>query len=282
MRPLVALVVLAAPALLEAQAELQGRVLAEPERRPIANATITVPGLDIRTVTDSLGRFQLTKIPHGEHFVVTRALGFRPDSTPTVFDGDETLVSDIVLEPAVNELPTVTVREAAPPPRQGKMAAFDARKALGVGHFIDSEELEKDKNRPLGDILASRVPGITVHHGGSSKSWVASRRTTSVGKCAMCRVSRTEVLTLADIAAGAPLACYLDVYVDGAAAYSSSSEQVPLFDVNGMQASEIEGVEVYTGLGQIPAQYNKTSGGCGVMLIWLRDGPRHTNPDAKR
>jgi hypothetical protein len=97
----------------------------------------------------------------------------------------------------VNELLTVTVRAAARPPRQGKMAAFDARKALGV-------------------------------------------------------------------------------YVDGTAVYSSSSEQVPLFDVNGMQASEIAGVEVYTGLGQIPAQYNKTSGGCGVILIWLRDGPRDT------
>ena len=184
-----ALAVLAAPALLEAQAELQGRVLAEPERRPIANATITVPGLAIRTATDSLGRFRLTKIPRGEHLVVTRALGFRPDSARAAFDGDETVVSDIVLEPAVNELPTVTVRAAAPPPRQGKMAAFDARKALGV-------------------------------------------------------------------------------YGDGTAVYSSSSEQVPLFDVNRMQASEIEGVEVYTGLGQIPAQYNKS-----VRRMW-RDADR--------
>ena len=157
MRSLVALAVIAAPPQLEAQAELQGRVLAEPERRPIANATITVPALDIRTVTDSLGRFRLTKISRGEHFVVTRALGFRPDSAPAAFDGDETVVSDIVLEPAVNELLTVTVRAAARPPRQGKMAAFDARKALGV-------------------------------------------------------------------------------YVDGTVVYSSSSEQVPLFDVNGMQA----------------------------------------------
>ena len=75
MRSLVALAVIAAPPQLEAQAELQGRGLAEPERRPIANATITVPALDIRTVTDSLGRFRLTKIPRGEHFVVTRAFG---------------------------------------------------------------------------------------------------------------------------------------------------------------------------------------------------------------
>jgi hypothetical protein len=38
-----------------------------------------------------------------------------------------------------------------------------------------------------------------------------------------------------------------------------SLEQGDLFDVNGMPASEVERVEVYTGLGQIPAQYNKPS-----------------------
>jgi hypothetical protein len=276
------LALLIAPGRLVAQAELQGRVLAETARRPIANATVAVLTLGLRTVTDSLGRFRLSTIPRGEHVVVTSALGFRPDSTRTAFDGDETLVSDVVLKPAVNELPTVAVRAPAPPARLDKMAAFEERKALGIGHFIDSEELEKEKHRMLGDILASRVPGVTVHHGGFSKSWVASSRTTSVGKCAMCRVSKTEVLTLADIAAGARLACYLDVYVDGTAVYSSSSTQVPLFDVNEMQTNEIEGVEVYTGLGQIPARYNKTSGGCGVMLIWLRDGPRNINRDAKR
>jgi hypothetical protein len=55
-----------------------------------------------------------------------------------------------------------------------------------------------------------------------------------------------------------------------------------LFNVAGIQASQIEGVEIYTGMGQIPAQYNKTSGGCGVMLIWTRDGPRDRRRDAKR
>jgi len=55
-----------------------------------------------------------------------------------------------------------------------------------------------------------------------------------------------------------------------------SLEQVPLFDVNGMKTSEIERLEVHAGLGQIPAEYNKTSRGCGVVLIWLRDGPRST------
>jgi hypothetical protein len=47
-----------------------------------------------------------------------------------------------------------------------------------------------------------------------------------------------------------------------------------LMRVDSIQANEIEAIEVYTGMGQITAQYNKTSGGYSAMLIWTRDGRR--------
>ena len=34
--------------------------------------------------------------------------------------------------------------------------------------------------------------------------------------------------------------------------------------------AQIEAIEVYTSAAQIPAQFNKTSNGCGVMVIWTR------------
>jgi hypothetical protein len=73
-----------------------------------------------------------------------------------------------------------------------------------------------------------------------------------------------------DAAAGAPTACYLDVYYNGVLVYDSS-RKMPLFNVNSLLPSDVEGIEVYTGAGQMPVQYNKTSGGCGVMLIWSRE-----------
>ena len=145
---------------------------------------------------------------------------------------------------------------------------------MGVGHFIDRELLAKDENRRLGDILASNVPGLSIYRGTGSKSWAASGRTASSAKCAFCRTSRHEMLDPFDVAAGAPLACYLDVYLDGAAVYSSSARGTALFNLNSIEANEIEAIEVYTGVAQIPTQYYKTSGGCGVMLIWTRDGKR--------
>lgn len=262
------------PSVVLAQAELQGHVFSETGRRPLVNAGVSVPKLNLHASTDSLGRYRLQNIPRGEHLVITRAVGFRPDSALTSFDGDEALVSDVVLRVAVNELPTVVVRESTRPIPRGKMAEFEERKAVGVGHFIDRELLVKDENRRLGEILASHVPGLSVYRGTGSKAWAASSRTASTGKCAMCRVTRSEIMDPSDAAAGAPLACYLDVYLDGTAVYSSSTRGVALFNLNSMEAGEIEAIEVYTGVSQIPAKYNKTSGGCGVMLIWTRVGNR--------
>jgi hypothetical protein len=75
-------------------------------------------------------------------------------------------------------------------------------------------------------------------------------------------------LSRADIAAGAKPACYMDVYLDGVAL--SMGDSLDLFDVNTLQLSAIEGIEVFTSASQVPAKYNKTSRGCGVMLIWTR------------
>jgi carboxypeptidase-like protein len=258
------------PAVGRAQAELQGHVLSETGRRPLANAEVSMPRLNIRSRTDSLGRYRLQNIPRGEHLVITRAVGFRPDSGMTAFDGDEALVSDVVLKVALNELPTVAVRETSVPIPRGKMAAFEERRALGIGHFVDREMLAKDENRQLGDILASNVPGLKIHRGSGSKSWAASGRATSGGKCAFCQPSRAN-LDPADRAAGAPAACYMEVYLDGALVFNSAATQIPLFNLNSLQANEVEGIEVYTSTARIPAQYNRTGGGCGVMLIWTRE-----------
>src|SRR6476660_3191414 len=80
---------LALPDRLTGQAELQGRVFEESRHGPVANAEVAVPRLNLHSKTDSLGHYRLQNIPRGEHLVITRAVGYRPDSALTVFDGDE-------------------------------------------------------------------------------------------------------------------------------------------------------------------------------------------------
>jgi hypothetical protein len=85
-----------------------------------------------------------------------------------------------------------------------------------------------------------------------------------------CNERKEDVLDVADINAGAGIACYADVYLDGVLVYNSSTRKVPLFDVNSIPPSNIIGIEFYAGGASVPAKYNATSGGCGVLLIWTR------------
>jgi hypothetical protein len=164
------------------------------------------------------------------------------------------------------------VTEASRPITRGKLVDYDRRKAAGIGHFLDRELFAKDEGRRLTEIIAANVPGVSVYRGTGSKAWLATTRKSSSAKCAFCKTTRNEMLDDFDIASGAPLACYVDVYLDGAMIYNASARKTPLFNLNSMSASEIEAIEIYSSAAQTPAQYNKTSGGCGVMLIWTRVG----------
>lgn len=251
-----------------AQAELQGHVYASPGR-PIPNAEIGLPRGGLRVLTDSLGRFRLTGIPRGTELVTIRAVGFRPDSLYVMFVANEAVVRDVVLRVAVNELPTVAVHDTSRPVARTRMADFEQRRAGGIGRFISRDLLDKNDNQRLGEIIAANVPGVLVRRGASGpEAWATSARTPNNSRCALC--GSAEMLDGGDALAGAKPACYLDVYVNGAIEYDSA-RRMQLFNLNSVLPGAVEGIEVYTGAGQIPAQYNRTGGACGVMLIWTRE-----------
>jgi CarboxypepD_reg-like domain len=259
----------AAPAL--AQAELQGRVFAGDDRRPVTNAEIAVPRLNLRTVTDSLGRYRLPNVPRGEYVVVTRAAGFRPDSAVTAVDGDETLVNDVLLKPSLSSLEEVRVIGKDTPVMRGRLAGFHDRKAAGIGHFFGRDALEGDRERRLSDVLAGKVPGVAIHRGHGGHAWAATGRANSNAVCGLCKVSKADILDQYDAARGAPLACYMDVYLDGAVVYSTGAlKQAPLFNLDRLDPTHLEGVEVYASAAQVPSQFIRTGNSCGVMLIWTR------------
>jgi hypothetical protein len=43
-----------------------------------------------------------------------------------------------------------------------------------------------------------------------------------------------------------------------------------LFDLNTLNLKTVEAIEVYAGGAQVPAEFNRTSGGCGVIVIWTK------------
>lgn len=266
---IVALVVSLAARSVFAQGEIAGRVVAADSGRPaLAGVEAAIPRLRLAALSDSSGRFRFRSVPAGSHLVVMRAIGFRAESSVVTVDRDEVVSWDVVLTRAeATTLPErrITAPGAAVP---AKLIEFTERRKMGTGHFIDRAQLEKAEGglRQLGDLL-SVIPGVRIRRGGN-KAWVASGRAVSTG-CAFCVMS-VAALSPADQAAGAKPACFMDVYLDGALVYDSRQPGNGLFDMNTLQPEHVAGIEVYTSTVQIPARYNRTSGGCGVILIWTR------------
>ena len=266
----VALVALPSPRDARAQGEIAGRVMvADSGRSPIPGVEASIAKLRLTALSDSSGRFRFRNVPIGAHLIVLRAIGFRSESSTVTIDFEEVVSWDAVLTRAVGTtLPERVVTAAAAAAVPAKLVEFNERQKLGVGHFINRDQLAKAAGglRQTGDVI-SLVPGVRVRR-GSNKIWVATARTPNV-KCAFCTFSVSQ-LTPADQAAGARPACFMDVYIDGALVFDSKHPENGLFDVNSIQPEHIAGIEVYSSAAQVPAKYNRTGGGCGVLLIWTR------------
>ena len=264
---------LAFPAL-SAQGEIRGRVLADSTGVPVGGAELRLLGLSSNVTSDSAGRFALAGIPTGGHLLVVRAVGFAADTSEVEFSSNETLFKDVVLRRVVQPLAPVNVRASETRIEGGWRGDFTRRREAGVGRQLDRSLLEKYSSRTISDLLATQVPGVEIRRGNGSKTWVASGRAVSPGGCAFCRGGPSS-LDPGDVAQGARPACYMDVYLDGVNVYTMSQgagagKAPPLCDMSTLRPQQIEAIEVYTSAAQIPAQYNKTSSGCGVLLIWTR------------
>lgn len=255
-----------------AQGEIAGRVMvADSARAPLPGAEASIAKLRLTAMSDSSGRFRFRNVPAGAHVIVLRAIGFRSESSTVTIDFDEVVSWDAVLTRVEGiTLPervvTAPGASAAPP---AKLMEFTERQKLGVGHFINRDQLAKAEGgmRQTGDVI-SQVPGVRVRR-GQNKVWIASARTTRSGKCAFCAATPNDVNGV-DFAAGARPACYMDVYVDGALVQDARHPEFGLFDVNTISPEHIGGIEVYSSAAQIPAKYNRTGSNCGVVLIWTR------------
>ena len=256
------LAAMAGAAPLRAQATLRGRVVEDSGRMPIRSAQVGIAALGLATMTDSLGAFRLTGVRFGTYRVVVRALGFAPDSSVVEVDADALEVRDIRLHRQAQALAGVTVEDKAVA-LAARISGFEERRRIGVGTFIDRSMLARFDTRRTDNVLAALAPGVSIRHGSGLMAWVATTR--GGGNQFQPESS--------DGARGARPACYMDIYLNGALVFANSrstNRQAQLFDVNSLRPEDIESIEVYAGISQLPAQYNKTGGGCGVILIWTR------------
>ncbi len=211
-----------------------------------ARTAAGVPEADIflngRVLTQSTddGRFEIPKstVAWGSNLLTVRRMGYTL-VTDVLWVGEPVTNVDVTVElqPTAIELPEVVVLGDRTIYEFGRMREFWQRRRRGFGRFLTREDIERRPAFNTSDLLLG-VPGIVVHRVGSE---TRIRSTRFAGR-----------------------QCPMNIYVDGLPMVGDMS-------IDAYTAPEsIAGIEVYSGSSSIPPEFNRSSRGCGVIVIWTR------------
>jgi TonB family protein len=206
----------------------------------IVGAELAVEGTQVHTVTDDKGEARFNAVQLGPTTIHVRRLGFQPASVDLTVDPRVPATATVTLNPIAQRLSPVLIRGSSPV-YEGRMAGFYQRRDQGIGHFVTRERLEKENPAMLTDVFR-RIPGV--------------------------QITSTRLIRNAVRMRG--MRCWPLVWLDGAPLPSGE------FDLDNLSPTSLEGVEIYTGVSQVPPQFMGTRGmgSCGVVVVWSREGER--------
>ncbi|MGI8510016.1 MAG: TonB family protein [Gemmatimonadaceae bacterium] len=223
-----------------AQGQIAG-VVRDTSGAGIAGAEISIAGSDSRAESDEDGKFLFSRVPAGEAAIRVRRLGFTPTSASVVVRDNATAPLSIKVTEVAQALRPVVVHAQQHRTDTGYLAGFYERRDRGFGRFITGEQIQKRNPLELTDMLRM-VPGLHVSSSGIGDASVRIRG----NRCA-------------------PL-----VWIDGMPAAAAE------FDIDAISPMSVAGVEIYSGIASVPANFVLPFGRtpCGTILIWSRQGER--------
>jgi hypothetical protein len=215
---------------------------------PLQAAEVKVLSSNVKVGTGPNGRFRIEQVPVGPYVLIVRRAGYRPASVVIQVGAADTLRLSYSLERAVTSLEAAVITAERSSPR---LAGFQARRKLGQGEFMTEADITK-RNSVYSTELLRRFSSLNVgpSYTGSGGGGMA------------------EYFALSKREGGNPLmgACPLMVIVD----------EVPMptpFNLDLLPSPRnLAGIEVYNGASTIPPQYGGYNRGCGVILVWTKDG----------
>jgi hypothetical protein len=215
-------------------AKLVGHAIDRRSHAPIRNAQAALLGTRRTASSDEQGRFAHDSLLAGSYVVQVRAVGYAAATGVVELAPGEVLSRVFELEPLPVQLDPVTV-ERTPSFAERRRRAFELRRAAGRGYFVTQAQIERANARSLGDVLRD-APGVVVLCRGA-------------GRCAI-HMART------------PAQCRPDFVVDGFPASLSTSLDMPVVGITG--------IEIYRTLSETPLEFLKADNVCGTVVIWTR------------
>jgi hypothetical protein len=252
-------------------------------KKPLANAEVSIAGMDLTRQTDDKGGFRFETVLAGVHQVTVRKIGFAQLDTSMVFPEDQDMVWRVTMTPKVVTLDSVIVRA----PMDPLMEEFEANRKRGFGRFLTRADLAKVEGVSLPNVMRS-LSGVDIITTHGTQQYITSKRAPISG-CGAPRLTsnyqqaqleqekvdeclRREriyyVPEASEKAQGIRRACYPLVYVDNQA-MNIGRPTMP-FDIGAYRADQLEAVQWFESESQTPAKYNVNNARCGVLVLITR------------
>lgn len=207
--------------------------------RPVVGARMMVKNTDIRTMTGLDGGYLLAGVWPGETKVVAQRVGFQMESTTVAVKQADTARADLVMAGITSLAAVETNAEAT----STRMAVFEQRRARGIGAFITRSDIEKRRPNKLSEMLRG-VAGVSI------------KSNSSAGQLPVVQIERSA-------ASIANRTCEVQMFVDG--------NPYPRGNIDDFPPQTVEGIEIYRGGSELPAELRAQNSGCGAIAIWTRD-----------
>ncbi len=243
---------------LAAQHTLQGQVV-DTAGLGLSGVEVVLAEARRRGVTDSSGGYTVSDIPTGRYEVVFRRLGYAPFVMFRSFIGDTgTTVVDIQLAAQAVVLPEVETKVRGPEAVPVKLQGWARRREFNVGgKFWDDSLLRTREHQRLPELLQS-VSGVRIirRNGGRFLATGGGR-------------AGVSFLPQRDPRGPVPRdACYATILLDGIR--MGFNPDPPNLD--DLPIHQIEAIELYRSLSEVPIEFLGPGSHCGVLAIWTRVG----------
>jgi hypothetical protein len=202
---------------------------------PIVGASITIPTLARSVTSDDAGHFLHSTLDAGSYVVQVHAVGYIPSAKSFDVGSGQSITHTFQLTTILPVLTNVVVKGHSGSVGR-RFEDFDRRRSEGRGQFLTRAEIESRNSINLSDLLQT-MRGI---------------RTDCVGFTCRVETSRSAH------------GCSPAYFVDGRLS-TTFGPSTPVKD--------IQGVEVYLGPSETPAEYLGPESGCGAIGIWTRSSP---------
>jgi hypothetical protein len=213
---------------------------------PLAGAVVWV-GLRLSVLTDQLGRATLRDIPAGVHLVRAGHDRYRTESVLLEIAAGATVEVDFEMVGSTvdYELAPITVEVQRRVPQLVRTGYYD-RKRIGVGSFVERDEIARWDGYPDVDVIVRSLRGFDTrpNPNGFGFHVVSTRGTTTLEP--------------------ERFYCRPDIIVDGFPA--------DLDMLYSLSPSHIEAIEGYSGPASTPQEFRMglNSMTCGIIVIWTR------------